>query len=76
MIVAAVPPASVMEMEPVRVVSVLFEIESRLPFGLVALIPPSSCCCSKDRVGEPYSGSALPELSYPSCVFMALISEL
>ncbi len=40
------------------------------------LIEPSSCSCSRDRVGEPKSGWAVPDDVLVSCALMALMTEL
>ena len=55
---------------------VLVETGFRLPFGFCMLRLVNNCCCSRESVGEPNSGSGVPELVVPSCVLMALISEL
>jgi len=57
-------------------VSLAFLIASRYPLGFWVLMLLSNCCCSSDNVGEPNSGSALPDGSFPVCALIALIREL
>ena len=64
-----------MVIEPVSV-SLALVIVSRYPLGFCVLMLPRICSCSSESVGEPKSGSAVPELVLPSCAPMALTSEL
>ena len=73
---SAVPLPTWMVSEPESVVPADAETGSMYPLGFCVFSPPKSSCCSRDRVGDPKSGSGVPELVLPSCVFSALISEL
>ena len=70
------PPASEMLIDPESVAPAAEETESRYPSGFCLFRLLSSCCWSRESVGEPKSGSGVPELVLPSCVLTALMSEL
>ncbi len=63
-------------MEPESVGLRLFVTESSVPLGFCEFRPLSNSCCRRESVGEPKSGSGVPELVLPSCVLTALMSEL
>jgi hypothetical protein len=65
-----------MVMEPESVGLRLLVTEESEPLGFCVFRLESSSCCSRESVGEPKSGSGVPELVLPSCALTALISEL